>query len=57
MQNDVHEQLNKLETRERFLNNEFTARTEEFRNKKESFESSKVLDHFAAHPCQEACTM
>lgn len=57
VQNDVHEQLNKLETRERFLNNEFTARTEEFRNKKESFESSKVLDHFAAHPCQEACTM
>ena len=42
VQKDVHEQLNKLETREHFLNNEFAARTEEFRNKKESFEASKV---------------
>lgn len=40
--NDVHEQLNKLETRERFLNSEFAARTEEYRNKKESFEARKV---------------
>ena len=46
VQSDVNEQLNKLETRERFLNHEFAARTEEFRDKKESFEASKVLLFF-----------
>lgn len=43
LQRDVHDHLNKLETRERFLNSEFAVRTEEFRNKKESFEAIKVL--------------
>eukprot|EP00892_Ulva_mutabilis_P007190 jgi/Ulvmu1/4843/UM020_0129.1 len=43
VQNDVNEQLNKLEIRERFLNNEFASRTEEYRNRKESFEASKEL--------------
>jgi intraflagellar transport protein 57 len=40
--NEVHEQLNKLETRERFLNNEFATRTDEYRNKKESLLAKQV---------------
>lgn len=39
---DVTEQLSKIDTRERFLNNEFTTRTSEYRNKRENFDRTQA---------------
>jgi hypothetical protein len=49
MQAEVQEQLSKLDTRERFLNNEFATRTDVYRNKKEllQIKQARTCIHFA----------
>jgi hypothetical protein len=42
VQAEVAEQLTKIETREQFLNNELTSRTDEYRNKKQIHEHKQV---------------
>lgn len=42
LSSEVHEQLAKIQSREKFLNNEFAARTDEYRNKKGNFDLLQV---------------
>ena len=49
MQSEVQEQLSKLDTRERFLNNELATRTDVYRNKKE------LLQIKQARACAGTC--
>lgn len=53
MQTEVQEQLSKLDTRERFLNNEFATRTDVYRNKKELLQIKQACHHTQI-PCHDS---
>lgn len=53
MQTEVQEQLSKLDTRERFLNDEFATRTDVYRNKKELLQIKQACTCTCAGPCHD----